>query len=328
MARIAHVGCGYWGRNLVRVFAELGVLAAVVDENAAAAADAAATYGVRALSFDEVLADPQIDAVSIASPAALHAEHAGRALAAGKHVFVEKPLALGIAEAEEVCALAREHDRRLMVGHLLQYHPVFAALRGIVGRGELGKIRYAYSNRLSLGKFRSEENALWSFAPHDFSMLLSLFGAEPSGVTAQGTVSFQPGIPDIAGVQMRFPAGGSAHVLVSWMHPFKEHRLVVIGEKASAVFEDSESDWDRKLAIYRHGFDLSGPVPVTRKADAEYVAVPRSEPLRNECAHFVECVDTGRTPLTNGEEGLRVLRLLEAAQAAMEWDLVGRRVSA
>lgn len=317
MARIAHIGYGYWGRNLARNFAELGALVAVVDENRAAAEEAAAKFGVQARTFDEILADPGIDGVSLASPAPLHAEQAGRALKAGKHVFVEKPLALDIGDAERVCALAREHGRRLMVGHLLQYHPVFGALRQMVRDGELGPIRYAYSNRLSLGKFRAEENVMWSFAPHDFSMLLSLFGEEPSSVTAQGNVSFLPGIADIAGVQMHFPSGGSAHVLTSWMHPFKEQRLVVIGEKGAAVFEDSAADWDRKLAIYRHGFDMSGAAPAPHKAEPEYVAVPRSEPLRNECAHFVDCVDNDRQPLTDGEEGLRVLRLLNAAEAAL-----------
>jgi predicted dehydrogenase len=321
MARIAHIGYGYWGRNLARNFAELNALAAVVDENRAAAEEAAARFGVHARSFDEVLADPSVDGVSLASPAPLHASQAGRALEAGKHVFVEKPLALDIGDAEKICELARRHGRKLMVGHLLQYHPAFAALRDLVRRGGLGSIRYAYSNRLSLGKFRAEENVMWSFAPHDFSMLLSLFGEEPSSVTAQGNVSFLPGVADIASVQTHFPSGGSAHVLTSWMHPFKEQRLVVIGEKAAAVFEDSGSDWDKKLAIYRHGFDMSGPAPVPTKAEPEYVVVPKSEPLRNECAHFLECIDSGREPLTNGEEGLRVLRLLNAAEAALAENL-------
>lgn len=317
MARIAHVGYGYWGRNLARNFAELGALAAVVDENRAAAEEGASTHGVRPLSFDEVLADPAIDAVSLASPAPLHAAQAASAIEAGKHVFVEKPLALDIGDAERLWGLARARGRKLMVGHLLQYHPVFAALRGMVEGGELGAIRYAYSNRLSLGKFRSEENVLWSFAPHDFSMLLSLFGEEPTHVSAHGSVAFLPGIADMAGVQMHFPSGGSAHVLTSWMHPFKEQRLVVVGEKAAAVFEDSAADWDRKLAVYRHRFDMRGPAPVPIKAEPEYVAVARSEPLRNECSHFVDCVDAGTDPLTDAEEGLRVLRLLQAAERAL-----------
>jgi predicted dehydrogenase len=321
MARLAHVGYGYWGRNLARNFAELGALVAIVDENPAAAAEATHKYGVRALSFDAVLADASIDCVSLASPATLHSTQATRAMEVGKHVFVEKPLALRVDEAEALCALASKCDRKLMVGHLLQYHPIFAMLRDMVAHGELGHIRYAHSNRLSLGKFRHEENVLWSFAPHDFSMLLSLFREEPSSVTAQGNVSILPGIADFASVEMHFPSGGSAHVFTSWMYPFKEQRLVVIGEKATAVFEDSESDWNRKLALYRHSLDLSGPAPMPTKAEAEYVPVAKSEPLRNECAHFLDCIDNDREPLTNGAEGLRVLKLLQAAETTLAENL-------
>ena len=321
MARIAHVGYGYWGRNIARNMAELGAIAAIVDENAAAAGQAATLYKVPARSFDEVLADPGIDGVSLASPATLHAVQARRALEAGKHVFVEKPLALDVADAEALLKLAEAGPGKLMVGHLLQYHPVFAELRRMVEAGELGRIRYAYSNRLSLGKFRNEENVLWSFAPHDLSMVLSLFGEEPSFVAAQGNASFLPGIADFTSVEMHFPSGGSAHVLSSWMHPFKEQRLVVIGEKAAAVFEDSEPEWGRKLALYRHTFDLSGPVAIPTKADAEYVAVAKSEPLRNECSHFVACIDEGRQPLTDAAEGLRVLKVLQAAEKALSANL-------
>jgi UDP-2-acetamido-3-amino-2,3-dideoxy-glucuronate N-acetyltransferase len=162
---------------------------------------------------------------------------------------------------------------------------------------------------------------MWSFAPHDFSMLLSVFGEEPASVSAHGNISFLPGVADIVGVHMHFPSGGSAHSHVSWMHPFKEQRLVVIGEKASAVFEDSAADWDRKLAIYRHGYDMSGHVPVPRKADVEYVRVEKSEPLRNECRHFIECIDRGHEPLTDGNEGARVLRLLQAAEESLGQNL-------
>ncbi|MBO6725866.1 MAG: Gfo/Idh/MocA family oxidoreductase [Rhizobiaceae bacterium] len=321
MARIAHVGHGYWGKNLARNFAELGALEAVVDENRAVADEAAKLLGARSATFDEVLADAAIDGVSLASPASLHAKQAIMALKAGKHVFVEKPLALTIDDAQQVCNLASAKSLKLMVGHLLQYHPVFAALRTMVQDGELGAIRYAYSNRLSLGKFRAEENVLWSFAPHDLSMLLSVFGEEPSSVTAQGNVWFQPGIADLACVQMHFPSGGSGHLLASWMHPFKEQRFVVVGDKASAVFEDTAANWDRKLAIYRHEFDMSGSAPVARKAEAAYIAVPRSEPLKTECSHFVECIDEGRQPLTDGEEGLRVLKVLQAAEDALAQNL-------
>ena len=327
MTAIAHVGHGYWGRNLARNFHEIGHLAAIVDADATAAAAAAATYGVRAASFEAVLADPGIDAVSLASPAGEHYAQAKAALEAGKHVYVEKPLALDIAEAGELCALAAARGRVLMVGHLLQYHPVYLALRQMVEAGELGRIQHVYSNRLSLGKFRAEENVLWSFAPHDISMILGLTGEEPDAVSAQGTVAFTHGIADLVSAQMRFPGGAHAHILVSWMHPFKEQRLVVIGDKAMAVFEDSRPNWDDKLLLYPHRIDRSGPVPNPVKADAQRVAVEKAEPLKEECRHFVSSIKTGAAPRTDGREGLAVLRVLDAAERALAENLDAARTT-
>src|SRR5262245_34017625 len=212
MPSIAHVGYGYWGRNLARNFAELGALKAVVDADPAAALSAASAFGVEAESFEEVLARPDIDAVSLASPAEMHFSHAEAALLAGKHVFVEKPLALEVGDAQRLCAIAEERGLTLMVGHLLQYHPAYVKLREMVQRGELVRLLYVYSNRMSLGKFRREENVLWSFAPHDISMILGLFGEQPSHISAQGSVSFTPGVADMVTMQMHFPGGGSAHV--------------------------------------------------------------------------------------------------------------------
>ncbi|MBN9245293.1 MAG: Gfo/Idh/MocA family oxidoreductase [Mesorhizobium sp.] len=321
MTRIAHVGHGYWGKNLARNFHELGNLAAVVDPVAKVAEAAAASYGVRAASFEEVLADPNIDAVSIASPAGLHHRHAKAALEAGKHVYVEKPLALDIGQAEELRDLAAKRGLTLMVGHLLQYHPVYVRLLELVKAGELGKLHHVYSNRLSLGKFRTEENVLWSFAPHDISMVLGLLGEEPQSVTAQGNVTFTPGVADLVTVQMRFAGGATAHLLVSWMHPFKEQRLVVIGEKGMAVFEDSQPVWEDKLQIYRHAIDRSGPVPNPVKADAERVFVEKAEPLKEECRHFVRSIENRTAPRTDGREGLAVLRVLDAAERALAENL-------
>lgn len=321
MTTIAHVGHGYWGRNLARNFHELGYLAAVVDPDAKAAQAAASAYGVRAMSFEDVLAADDIDAVSFASPAALHFAQAKAALEAGKHVYVEKPLALAIGEAETLCDLAGKADRVLMVGHLLQYHPAYVKLRQMVAAGELGRLLHVYSNRLSLGKFRTEENVLWSFAPHDISMILGLVGEDPVHVSAQGTVAFTPGVADFAMAQMNFPGGTRGHVMASWMHPFKEQRLVVIGDKAMAVFEDSQPVWEDKLVLYRHKIDLSGPVPNPVKADGERITVERAEPLKEECRHFVHCIEAGATPRTDGREGLAVLRVLDAAERAMTTNL-------
>lgn len=321
MTAIAHVGHGYWGKNLARNFHELGHLAAVVDPDAKAAQLAASAYGVRALDFEAMLVDASIDAVSLASPAVLHFAQAKAALEAGKHVYVEKPLSLNIAEAEELRALARARGRVLMVGHLLQYHPAYQVLQKMTLAGELGRVHHIYSNRLSLGKFRTEENVLWSFAPHDISMILGLTGEEPEAVSAQGTSAFTAGIADLVSVQLRFASGTRAHVLVSWMHPFKEQRLVVIGDKAMAVFEDSQPNWDDKLVIYPHAIDRGGRVPNPVKADAQRVPVPKAEPLKEECRHFVHCIDTGTFPRTDGSEGLSVLRVLSAAERALAENL-------
>jgi UDP-2-acetamido-3-amino-2,3-dideoxy-glucuronate N-acetyltransferase len=310
--QVAVIGCGYWGKNLVRNFAEIGALGAVVDADPAAAQREADTYKVKALTLEAALADPEIVGIAVAAPAGLHAEIALKAFAAGKHVFVEKPIALSIADAESMKAAAERAGRALMVGHLLQYHPAFETLLGLVHSGALGKLRYAYSNRLSLGKFRVEENALWSFAPHDVSMLLALFGEEPISVKGAGGAFVTPGIEDEYRLDMTFADGRRAHVFASWLHPFKEHRLVVVGEKAMAVFEDSLAGSD-KLRLYRHKVETSGRTPEPKKADAEPIPYPVSEPLRNECEHFLACCAGKNPPRTDANEAIAVLRVLMAA---------------
>ncbi|WP_207789996.1 Gfo/Idh/MocA family protein [Sphingosinicella humi] len=311
---IAQVGCGYWGRNLARNFAELGVLVGVVDGDPAVAERISAATAAPVRSLEEVLADPMIDGISLATPAVSHSSLALRAIAAGKHVFIEKPLALTPDDAERVVAAAAATDRVLMVGHLLRYHPIFLALQKLVESGALGRLRYIYSNRLSLGKFRTEEDVLWSFAPHDLSMVLALADAMPDRVSAQGASFVTDGIVDWCTCQLGFPSGLSGHIQVSWAHPFKEQRLVVVGDEAMAVFEDSEPEWGRRLALYRHRIDCNGPVPVPDKAEAEFVMVPRAEPLRSECEHFIMSIVSGVTPRTDGEEGLRVLKVLDRAR--------------
>ncbi|MBX3284084.1 MAG: Gfo/Idh/MocA family oxidoreductase [Actinobacteria bacterium] len=316
-ARVAVIGCGAWGRNLVRTHAGLGSLAAVVDADPDAAAAQGAQHGVPARSVAEVLADPDIDAVVIAAPAADHAGLARQAIAAGKHLFVEKPLALTVDDAEAVVREAADAGRVLMVGHLLQYHPAFLALRDLVVGGRLGELRYLYSNRLNLGRIRQEENSLWSFAPHDLSMLLALVGEEPHEVTATGGSFLSPHIADVTTTHLAFPSGPQAHVFVSWLHPFKEQRLVVVGADAMAVFDDTK-DWDEKLVVFDHGVSWTGGVPTADRADPTPVPLPPTEPLRLECQHFLDCVATGSAPRTDGVEGLRVLRVLARAQEALE----------
>jgi len=317
--KIAQVGCGYWGKNLLRNFADIGALAAVVDHDPVLAKKAAETYQVPAMSLEDVLADNSISGISLATPAPTHASLTGLALSAGKNVFVEKPIALNPSEAEQLQALAERNGLILMVGHLLQYHPIFLALHDLVIKGVLGELRYIYSNRMSLGKFRVEENVLWSFAPHDISMVLALVGCEePTLVTAQGASFVTAGVADWSTVQLRFASGVHAHVQTSWLHPFKEQRLTVIGSEAMAVFEDSKQDWDQRLTIYRHTIDVTKFGPVPTAASPEYIKVEKREPLRDECAHFVDCIANGHSPRTDGYEGIRVLRVLDKAERAMQ----------
>ena len=315
---IAQVGCGYWGRNLTRNFAELGALGAVVDGDPETAAAMAAAHGAPARSLDEVLADPAITGVSFATPAETHAALARKALAAGKHVFVEKPLALTAADGRSMIEDAARARRVLMVGHLLQYHPVFAALRDLVREGALGRLQYIYSNRLSLGKFRVEEDVFWSFAPHDVSMILALADSPVETVAAHGSAFVTAGVTDVAMCQLGFASGLRAHVFTSWSHPFKEQRLVAIGEEGMAVFEDSHPEWGRKLAIYRHRIDRGGPVPIPTAVAPEYPTIAPGEPLKDECREFIASIAEGRQPRTDAAEGLAVLEVLERASAAMK----------
>ena len=314
---IAVVGCGHWGKNLVRNFAELGALAAVCDPNDKLAQSYAKKYNVGNLSFTAVINNAAIEGVVLAVPAPLHASMAVEAMNAGKHIYVEKPLAMNADEAETMIVSAKENGVRLMVGHLLQYHPVFVAVRSLVESGEIGSLNYIYSNRLSFGKVRSEEDVIWSFAPHDISMILSLTGEEPELVRTESSNILQPDIADTATVHMEFKSGLKAHVFVSWLHPYKEQKLVVVGRDAMVVFDDTKL-WSEKLAIYRHAVESIGGLPYLQKAEVEFIKVPHSEPLRNECQHFLSVVNDKLEPLTNGYEGLKVLNVLTSASFALD----------
>jgi UDP-2-acetamido-3-amino-2,3-dideoxy-glucuronate N-acetyltransferase len=318
MSQIAVVGCGQWGKNLVRNFAELGTLGVVCDVDPAKLVPFAERYpGVTVTrSFGEVLESDAIAAVVIASSAASHAALAKRALLADKDVFVEKPLALTVADGRELVELAERRGRILMVGHLLRYHPAVRTLKRLVDQGVLGKLCYVYSHRLNLGRFRTEENILWSFAPHDISSILYLLGEMPASVSAMGGSYLTVGIPDVTVTTMEFGGGVKSHIFVSWLHPSKEHKLVVVGDRGMAVFNDLEPV--RKLLLLRHPVEWVERMPVPRLDEAEPVPFEPEEPLRAECRHFLDCLATRRTPDTDGEEGLRVLGVLEACQRTLE----------
>ena len=317
--QIALVGCGYWGKNLCRNFYGLGALAAVVDatESGQATARSLAPNAIISDNFDDILGDDQIQGIALATPAETHAELAIQAMRAGKDVFVEKPMALSISDAEEMQKVANETGRILMVGHLLEYHPAVLKLREMIDSGELGKINYVYSNRLNFGKVRSEENALWSFAPHDVALILRLLGQSPVEVSASGGAYLTKGIADVTVSNLRFSDDSRAHVFVSWLHPYKEQRLVVVGDKKMAIFNDV-NPFGEKLCIYPQSVELDGPLPILKKENAEFIEHANTEPLREECAHFLECMKSRKQPLTNAQSGIDVLKVLHACQDSID----------
>jgi predicted dehydrogenase len=323
---IAVVGTGDWGANLVRNFANLpgARLAAVHDSDPQRLKKTAAQHpGTRAVaSLDELLALAEVQGVVVAASAASHHALAKALLEAGKDVFVEKPLALSAGHAEELVRIARRLDRVLMVGHLLLYHPAVRYLKGLVERGELGDLYYIYSQRVNLGKVRRDENALWSFAPHDLSVILHLLGTEPTDVVARGSAFLQGTVEDVVFVDLRFPGGRLAHVHVSWLDPHKLRKFTVVGSGKMAVFDDMEAS--EKIRIYDKGVDRGGQVVsygdalTVRSGDIMIPKISLQEPLRLECQHFVDCVRDHRTPLTDGTSGLQVVRVLAAAQASLD----------
>lgn len=316
--RIAVVGCGYWGKNLVRTFWELGALTAICDDHANTAQELSQKYGIPAVSFTDILADPQIDGIAIAAPAVYHAFLAESALRAHKHVFVEKPLALTIEEGKALCNLAHAQKKILMVGHLLQYHSAFQRLKKLVDEGKLGVLQHIYAYRLNLGKIRTEEDVLWSFAPHDVSMILALAGDRlPEKVFALGSAHLKAPIVDMATMHLFFSQGLHAQVSVSWLNPEKEQKLVVVGDKGMAIFNDRLPD-SQKLQYYEAPIQWENDLPVVCKRDPLYYACEAIEPLKEECAHFLDCITTNKTPRTDGEEGVRVLHVLSAATQSMK----------
>ncbi len=322
--RIGVVGLGYWGPNLARNFDRLpgAELSWICDQSEEALARWAPSFPSARASgdLDELLADPELDAVVVATPVPSHAAVATRVLAAGKHCFVEKPLAQSVADAEQVVAAAREAQKVLMVGHLLEYHPGVEKLKELADSGELGEIFYLYSNRLNLGKLRADENALWSLGAHDVSVLLHLAGGEePTECEAFGESYMRAGVEDVVFCYLRFPSGLAAHLHLSWLDPHKERRFTVVGSKKMATFDDMDAE--RKVTVYDKGFDqdfASYGEYIMRSGDIWSPRVSNEEPLRIECRHFLERIADGGEPRSGGDSGVRVVRVLEALQRSLE----------
>jgi predicted dehydrogenase len=317
-------GLGYWGPNLARNFAAMPgcELAWCCDASSEARARIGARFpGARLTDdLDEMLADPDLDAVALATPVATHADLAARVLESGKHCFVEKPLGQSVAAAQRAVAAAQSSGRTLMVGHLLEYHPGVQRLKELTESGELGEeIYYIYGNRLNLGKLRADENALWSLGAHDVSVVLYLAGEEPYEAIARGESYVREGVEDVVFCFLRFPSGLSAHLHLSWLDPHKERRFTVVGSRRMATFDDMAREG--KLTIYDKGFDEDSRTYgeyITRTGDIFSPRIPNLEPLRIECEHFIDCIRRGEQPRSDGASGVRVVRVLEQLQQSLE----------
>lgn len=318
---IAVIGAGYWGKNLVRNFHQLGVLKTICDGSQPIREDMSKTYQDVSITanLSDVLKDNDITGVVIAAPAALHYEIAEKVLQVGKHVFVEKPLSLTCGDGEKLVRLAAERQKTLFVGHILHYHAAVIKLKEMIKAGEIGRLQYIYSRRLSLGKIRREENILWSFAPHDISLILSLTGEEPSYVDSVGSNFLHARIADVTMTNLKFPSGIGAHIFVSWLNPYKEQKLVIVGSNGMLVFDDTEPI-ETKLVLYPHTINWQNGLPVPHKAESKAIDISPiwKEPLRAECEAFLEAIRTNTPPITAGEEGLKVLKILELSQHSIE----------
>ncbi|HTB70035.1 MAG TPA: Gfo/Idh/MocA family oxidoreductase [Solirubrobacteraceae bacterium] len=321
--RVGVVGLGYWGPNIARNLAATDgcELRWLCDGDAAARERLAAAFPAARMSgeLDELLADDELDAIAIATPVPTHSELAIAVVRAGKHCFVEKPLATSAADAEAAVEAANDARRVLMVGHLLEYHPAVARLKALVDGDELGSLYYVYGNRVNLGKLRADENALWSLGAHDVSVVLHLVDEEPDECVAHGASYVRDGVEDVVFCYLRFPSGIVAHLHLSWLDPHKERRMTVVGAKRMATFDDMLVEG--KLAIYDKGFDedaRSWGEYITRSGDVFQPRIANAEPLRVECEHFVACVRDGATPRSDGLSGLRVVRVLERLQRSLE----------
>ena len=321
--RVGVVGLGYWGPNLARNLAAIPgcELAWLCDASEQARAEQALRFpGARtSAEIDELLADPQLDAVVLATPVPTHAQLTAAVAGAGKHCFVEKPLATNVTDAQRAIDAADAAGKILMVGHLLEYHPAVARLKALIDEQELGSLFYVYGNRLNLGKLRADENALWSLGAHDVSVALHLIGEEPEECSAHGACYVRENVQDVVFCYLRFPSGVVAHLHLSWLDPHKERRLTVVGSRRMATFDDMLIEG--KLTVYDKGFDedtRSWGEYIARSGDIFSPRIANVEPLRLECEHFIECVRSGATPRSDGASGLRVVRVLEALQGSLE----------
>lgn len=332
IVRVGQIGIGYWGPNLLRNLLALSntrvTIVADLHQGRLAEVQRNGAGLQTTTDYRDVLRSVEVDAVVIATPAGVHAQMAREALLAGKHVLVEKPLAMSVAECEELIEIAERRERVLMVGHTFLYNAAVRWLKQYLDNGDLGQVLYLYSQRLNLGRVRQDVNALWNFGPHDVSIILYLLGEIPIEVSARGFDYVQTGIADVVFMTLVFPDGTGAHVHISWLDPQKVRRVTIVGSRKMVVYDDTKPD--AKLTLYDRGVDKMPTADsprdfrnfaefqfLLRSGDVVIPALKFPEPLRVECAHFIECVQTGQRPLTDGHHGLAVVRVLEAAQRSM-----------
>lgn len=313
------IGCGNWGKNLIRVLHGFGALNAICDLDPNKSGHFSQQYGIPALSFEEILSQQSITSVFIATPSKTHFEIALGALKANKHVYIEKPFADTFEQAAHLHELAKQGKRTLMVGHLLQYHPAFVKMKSLVSDGTLGNLQYIYANRFNFGKFLNEQSVMMDYAPHDISMILSLVGELPLSVMATNANHLQHTVSDTTSISLNFANNIKAHIFSSWLYPFKEQKMIVVGSKAIAIFEDSQP-WESKLRLCHYPKEWVDGLPQPFASNLENVAIVQNEPLANECAHFLDCTLNGQTPRTSSLEGLKVASVLDAAQQSMRID--------
>ncbi len=324
--RIGQIGLGAWGRNLLRTFYNLPeaglVMGCDIDTGQLSRISGAFPGVTWTRDYSEMISDANLDAVVIATPPADHFQLASKALEAGKDVFVEKPLALDVDDGGKLIEIAEKNERILMVGHIMEYHPASLKLKEYISSGKLGRVYYLYSSRVNLGKVRDIENSLWSFAPHDISMIMFLLDKAPSSVTSTGASYLQKDIEDVTFLTLHFDDKTMAHIHVSWLDPHKERKLTVVGSKMMAVFDDTEST--EKIRLYDKGVDTKldyttyGEYLSLRAGDIVIPRIDSTEPLIAECSHFIDCVKSRKRPISDGTDGLRVLIVLTAAQNSME----------
>ena len=308
--KVIVVGCGYWGKNLVRNFNDLGHLFGICDFNNVVANEFSKKFSVPSFTFEEACKS-HADALILSVPAPLHADLAVKALKANKHVFVEKPLSMNLKEADKMIKESKKSKRILMVGHLIQYHPVFERLKKEIKKGLIGNVSFIQSNRRSLGKIRSQENVIWSFAPHDISMILSVAQSDVLKVSKFGEDIFQKDIFDTALINIEFKNGIKAIINTSWVSPIKDHSFTVTGEKGSLIFDDTK-DWNEKLSFYRHKVTKKGSPEISIEgSEPRFIKVPQKEPLKEECKYFIEVIRGSKKQRTDGYEGREVVKILQ-----------------